>query len=59
MLIKTFAGNLVISLTNVSFIEDVHKPETIKLSAKSLFKVKFCFPTKYSSRRRKELLNTK
>ena len=31
----------------------------IKLSAKALLKEKFCFPTKYSSSNKKELLKAK
>ena len=45
MFITAFDGNFVISLINVSFIEDMYKSSIIKSSAKSLFIVIFCFPT--------------
>ena len=59
IIIKEFEGIIFISFIKVSEIEGVHSPEKIKLSEKSLFKVIFSLPIKYSSNKRKELLKAK
>ena len=53
---KELGGRLIISFINVSKIEVEQRDDKIKLSANSLFKEIFCFPTKYSSSNKNELL---